>query len=166
MTDDNADRSAQGLVTSAPHPMLRQLAVLEGDWLLEGSDLDGANASDGTLTRRWLPGGHFLVQEMAIDGHGDGAVEYIGYDRASEGLRSTLFGNEGPGPFCSFALEYFWRFDGERLTIWHGSIGSPARFTGTMNADCTTLDGCWEWPGGGYRALSRRASGTGLLGRA
>jgi hypothetical protein len=31
-----------------------------------------------------------------------------------------FFSNEGPGPFCSFALEYIWQIEGDRLTIWHG----------------------------------------------
>lgn len=79
------------------------------------------------MTRRWLLGGYFLVQEMSIDGKDSTGAEYIGYDYAHDSLRSMFFSNEGPGPFCSFALEYVWQIDGDNLTIWHGERDSPAR---------------------------------------
>src|SRR5215203_3445656 len=100
MTDPhNVDQGA-GPEAPAPHPKLRDLDVLEGTWRLVGCDLDGANEFTGTLTRRWLRGGHFLVQEMSVDGQQHEGREYIGYDRARGCLRSMLFGDEGPGPFC------------------------------------------------------------------
>ena len=139
-----------------PHPKLRDLDALEGTWRLEGSDLDGSSSFTGTVTRRWLPGGHFLVQVMKTDGDDQEGAEYIGYDHTQQTLRSMFFSNEGPGPFCSFALEYFWQIDGADLTIWHGSTGSPARFSGTIDRDAGTIDGQWEWPGGGYRATETR----------
>ncbi len=142
--------------TPEPHPALRQLDVLEGTWRIEGRNLDGTAPFTGTVTRRWLPGGHFLVQEMSVDEGAQHGAEYIGYDHAQQTLRSMLFSNEGPGPFCPFALEYFWQVEGDDLTIWHGSKGSPARFTGTINRDAGIVDGRWEWPGGGYAATATR----------
>ena len=62
-------------------------------------------------------GGHFLVQETRIDGDEHEGAEYIGYDHAQQTLRSMFFSNEGPGPFCSFALEYFWQIEGDDVTI-------------------------------------------------
>ena len=62
--------------------------------------------------------------------------------------------DEGPGPFCSFALEYIWQIDGDGLTIWHGCRESPARFTGRIDRDAGTVGGRWEWPGGGYEATA------------
>jgi hypothetical protein len=156
MTDHDNDSSAGNPQAPGPHPSLRDLDVLEGTWRLEGSDLDGTHSFTGTLTRRWLPGGHFLVQEMAVDGQEHAGTEYIGYDRAAGSLRSLLFSDEGPGPFCSFALEYYWQFEGDDLTIWHGEVGSPARFTGMIDRASGVIDGRWEWPGGGYRATSTR----------
>ena len=141
----------------APHPELRDLDVLVGTWRLHGQDLDGANAFTGTVTRRWLPGGHFLVQEMSVDGQAHAGTEYIGYDLARGCLRSMLFSGEGPGPFCSFALEYQWQIEGDDLTIWHGEKGSPARFTGTIDRAAGVVAGRWEWPGGGYHSTSTRA---------
>ncbi|MGY1745518.1 hypothetical protein [Blastococcus sp. SYSU D00695] len=139
-----------------PHPRLRELDVLEGVWRLEGRGLDGGPLFTGTVTRRWLPGGHFLVQRMRIDGEEKEGAEYIGYDHARQTLRSLLFSDEGPGPFCSFALEYFWQIEGAELTIWHGTRGSPARFSGTIDGEAGTITGRWEWPGGGYEALETR----------
>src|ERR687889_118349 len=86
----------------------------------------------------------------------DGGNEFTGYDHAGGVFRSMLFSDEGPGPFCSFALEYYWQIEGDDLTIWHGEQGSPARFTGTIDRAAGVIDGRWEWPGGGYRATSTR----------
>lgn len=140
-----------------PHPKLRELDVLAGTWRLEGRDLAGGAPFAGTVTRRWLPGGYFLVQEMRMDGEErhEGA-EYIGYDHARETLRSMFFSDEGPGPFCSFALDYVWQVERDRLTIWHGFKGSPARFAGTIDRAGGVVTGRWEWPGGGYEATATR----------
>ncbi|WP_448641816.1 hypothetical protein [Geodermatophilus sp. URMC 63] len=147
---------AGGPRAPAPHPELRRLDVLEGSWRLEGHDLGGGAPFTGTVTRRWLPGGHFLVQQMRIDGDEQEGTEYIGWDHAQETLRSMLFSREGPGPFCSFALEYVWRIEGDDLTIWHGSRDSPARFSGRIDRAAGTVAGRWEWPGGGYAATETR----------
>jgi hypothetical protein len=138
-----------------PHPKLRDLDVLEGEWRLEGRDSSGEQFT-GTVRRRWLPGRFFLEQQMRIDGQQHDGTEYIGYDFAAESLRSMFFSNEGPGPFCSFALEYFWEITGDQLTIWHGYKNSPAKFTGTIDRDAGVVHGHWEWPGGGYEATATR----------
>ncbi|MEX5719902.1 hypothetical protein [Geodermatophilus maliterrae] len=155
-TEHDHTEQASGPRTPEPHPVLRELDVLEGTWRLEGRDLDGGAPFTGTVTRRWMPGGHFLVQETRIDGDEHGGAEYIGYDHARQTLRSMYFSAEGPGPFCSFALEYVWRIEGDDLTIWHGSEDSPARFSGRIDRRAGTVDGRWEWPGGGYRATATR----------
>lgn len=130
------------------------LEVLVGTWRVEGCGLDGGEAFVGSMTRRWLPGGHFLVQEVHDGDHP--STEYIGYDHQRGEIRSMLFGAEGPGPFCSFALEYVWDVDDEHLTIWHGDRGSPARFVGDINRTAGTVTGRWEWPGGGNLATATR----------
>jgi hypothetical protein len=93
--------AASGPTAPQPHPRLRELEVLVGTWDLTGHDLDGGSAFTGTVTRRWLPGGYFLVQEMRIDDEDSAGAEYIGYDYAQDSLRSMFFSTEGPGPFCS-----------------------------------------------------------------
>jgi len=139
-----------------PHPKLRALDALEGTWRLEGRDLAGGAPFTGTITRHWLPGGHFLVQQMHVDGEEHAGAEYIGYDHAQETLRSMFFSNEGAGPFGSFALEYIWQIEDDRLTIWHGYKDSPAQFTGTIDSGRGVVSGRWEWPGGGYEAITTR----------
>lgn len=145
--------------TPQPHPKLRDLDVLEGTWRLTGRDLtSGEETFTGTVTRRWLPGGYFMTQESQPDGQPHEGLEYIGYDSATDSLRSMLFGGEGPGPFCSYALEYFWEITDDQLTIWHGFKDSPARFSGTIDRDGGVVQGAWEWPGGGYEATATRTS--------
>ncbi len=156
MTDlEDVDRTS-GPSAPSPHPALRELDVLEGTWRLEGHDFDGSAPFTGTVTRRWLPGGHFLVQSMTMDGDEHEGAEYIGYDHAQGTLRSMFFSSEGPGPFCSFALEYFWQFEGDHLTIWHGARDSPARFVGSIDREAGIVAGRWEWPGGGYEVTATR----------
>ncbi len=138
-----------------PHPRLRDLDVLEGTWRLEGRDASGAPFT-GTVVRRWLPGGFFMTQETSMDGHPQDGVEYIGYDSALDSLRSMLFGGEGPGPFCAFALEYVWVVEGDELTIWHGFRDSPARVAGAIDRAARTVRGAWAWPGGGYDVTATR----------
>jgi hypothetical protein len=128
--------------------------VLEGTWRLEGRDLAGGTPFTGTITRRWLPGRYFLVQQMQIDGEEHQGAEYIGYDHAKETLRSMFFSNEGPGPFCSFALEYIWQIEGDQLTIWHGFKDSAARFTGSIDRQRGIVSGRWQCSGGGYEAIT------------
>ena len=92
-----------------------------------------------------------MVQTKETDGHPQEGTEYIGYDSAADSLRSMLFSDEGPGPFCPFALEYVWDIRSQ-LTIWHGYRDSPARYSGTIDPDGRRISGAWEWPGGGYQA--------------
>jgi hypothetical protein len=133
--------AASGPTAPQPHPRLHELEVLVGTWDLIGHDLDGGSAFTGIVTRRWLPGGYFLVQEMRIDDEDSAGAEYIGYDYAQDSLRSMFFSTEGPGPFCSFALEYVWQIDDDTLTIWHGERDSPARFTGHIDRGAGIIDG-------------------------
>ena len=54
MTEHEHDETS-GPRAPLPHPMLRELDVLEGRWRLEGCDPDGGSPFTGTVTRRWLP---------------------------------------------------------------------------------------------------------------
>jgi hypothetical protein len=142
----------------APHPRLRDLEVLEGTWRLESRDPASGETSTATIIREWLPGGYFMTQRTETEGQPQVGMEYIGYDAATDSLRSMLFSGGGPGPFCSFALEYFWDITGDQLTIWHGFKDSPAKFTGSIDRDARVVHGRWEWPGGGYEATTTRLS--------
>lgn len=158
LTDATAAPVAQEAIgprAPARHPALDALDVLVGTWSVESCGLDGAEPVTTSVTRRWLPGRHFLVQEV-LDSGGDVSTEYIGFDHRRGEIRSMLFGADGPGPFCSFALDYVWDIDGDHLTIWHGDRGSPARFIGDIDRPAGVVSGRWEWPGGGYLATATR----------
>jgi hypothetical protein len=49
------------------------------------------------------------------------------------------------------------RLEGHTMTIWMGEKGSPAVYKGTFSADGNTIEGEWEWPGGGYKETMTRA---------
>lgn len=147
--------------TPEPNPRLRDLDVFVGTWRLEGRDSSSGETFTGTVTRAWAPGGYFLTQRTETDGHPQDGIEYIGWDSAADSLRSMLFSSEGPGPFCPFALEYFWEIDGDHVTIFHGYRASPAKFTGVIDRVASTVTGAWEWPGGGYEATATRVSPEG-----
>jgi hypothetical protein len=54
-------------------------------------------------------------------------------------------------------LNYVCELEGDTMTIWMGEKGSPAVYTGTFSADGNTIEGEWEWPGGGYKETMIRA---------
>src|SRR5688500_2523324 len=97
-----AIRGCDAAAAGRPAPAVAGSRRVEGTWHLEGEDLTTGDRFTGTITREWLPGGHFLVQRTETDGHPQVGAEYIGYDTAAGSLRSMLFSDEGPGPFCPF----------------------------------------------------------------
>ncbi len=138
---------------------LHSLDVMVGTWQVDGRDSATGAAIQGYVTFRWLDGGQFLVQRVDLDHAGlrITGTEYVGYDRESDSLQSYFFSDEGPGPFGGFALDCVWEVDESTVTIWGGSAGSPAIFTGRFSDDRATLTGRWRWPGGGYEATMTRA---------
>jgi hypothetical protein len=42
------------------------------------------------------------------------------------------------------------------MTIWMGEKASPAVYTGTFSAKGNTVEGNWDWPGGGYKETMNR----------
>jgi hypothetical protein len=97
-----------------------------------------------------------MTQTTQMDGQPLEGLEHIGYDASCGELGSMLFGAEGPGPFCSFALDYVWQLDGAELTISHGFRDSPAKFHGAVDPGAGVITGAWEWPGGGYEVTATR----------
>jgi hypothetical protein len=139
---------------------LKSLDVMVGVWDLEGREADSNGEIKGRLRFEWMEGGFYLVQHVEVDyaGRKVNGVEYVGYDEATNSLRSYFFSNEGPGPFGGVAIEYVWEVEDRTLTIWGGEVGSPANFKGTLSDDRNTISGRWEWPGGGYAATLTRAA--------
>ncbi|GAA0740678.1 DUF1579 family protein [Dactylosporangium roseum] len=142
MTDSGTDQNS----AKTPHPNLQRLSVLVGTWRVSGP------GHSGTVTYEWMDGGHFLVQHVRLvqDDRPTTGVEYIGYDPDTDTLRSHFFGSDGD------LLEYVYEVVDHELTIWFGEPGSPAKYSGTFNAQATAATGAWSWPGGGYTSTMTR----------
>ena len=117
---------------------------LVGTWEISGG-------SRGETTYEWMAGGFFLVQRGVVEGDGDTFefMQIIGNDRPAgaepdEAITGRLYTSRGD------TLTYVCEQDGDRLTIWFGAKGSPAFYKGEFSNGGNTLNGTWEWPGGGY----------------
>lgn len=130
---DHDDRHAQQ--PPRPHPDLTPLARLVGRWRVEGG-------AEGTITYCWLEGGFFLIQEFDLmhAGHPVKGIELIGHlqpfgEALSADIHSRAYDNVGN------TLDYIYDLVGDTLTIWAGTMGSPANYRGTFSADGNTLAG-------------------------
>lgn len=139
------------------HPALNQLEKLVGTWALKARNFGDSSEFQGQMTFEWLDGGFFLVQRVSIDhtGYQVKGIEIIGYGRSWDGATSAdctsyFFSNTGD------LFTYIYDVDDDTITIWGGERGSPAHFKGTFSPDRNTITGAWQWPGGGYEAVSTR----------
>ena len=128
---------------------LRSLEPLIGLWRLEGP------GTSGTVRYAWADFGGWLIQNVDIlaDSQPTRGVEYIGYDRESDSLRSHFFGAAGE------ILEYTYALEGTVLTIYYGGPDSPAKYVGAFDDDFTRNSGAWSWPGGGYESTMIKEAG-------
>ncbi|SDL67262.1 hypothetical protein [Nonomuraea jiangxiensis] len=133
---------------------LQALDRLVGTWRVTGG-------SEGTVTYRWLEGGHFLVQDVDLTQEGMrikgmeviGRERPFGADAPGADLRSWYYDSQG----STFA--YVYELEGDTLTIWSGEKGSPAYYKGTFDAAGTSVTGAWVYPGGGgYDSAMTRVS--------
>jgi hypothetical protein len=123
---------------------------LVGTWKVSGE-------GEGETTWEWMEGGYFLIQR-GWSRRGGGVQKYvqiIGYDRTpgaepADAITGRLYTSHGD------TLAYVCEVDGDTMTIWLGEKGSPAVYTGTFSADGDTIEGHWEWPGGGYQETMTR----------
>ncbi|KAA6223256.1 hypothetical protein CP973_16240 [Streptomyces albofaciens JCM 4342] len=130
--------------SAGPDEQVGALDRLVGRWRVEGG-------AGGTVTYRWLDGGHFLVQEVDLtqDGRRVTGLEVIGREKPfgaetpGDEIMSRFYGSEG------HTFDYVYEIEGDTLTIWGGEKGSPAHFKGTFAADGNSLSGAWVYPGGG-----------------
>jgi hypothetical protein len=146
---DTSTSEGQNAEPNGPHPALRQLDRLLGQWRVTGDDMSGQ------VTFTWMEGGFFLQQHVDLvhDGRPIYGIEIIGYEPASGTLRSHYFGNRAE------LFEYTWEIEGDTLTIWGGEPGSDFHYSGQFSADGTTNAGRWVWPGGGYASTMTRSTG-------
>jgi hypothetical protein len=142
----------QHVELQAPPADLKALGDrLVGTWKISGEN-------EGETSWEWMEGGFFLIQR--------------GWSRREERSRSTsrssaTTGRPAPSPPMRSAVVCTpttatrsptcasWR--GDTMTIWMDEKGSPAVYTGTFSADGNTIEGEWEWPGGGYKETMTRA---------
>jgi hypothetical protein len=126
-----------------PDPALRRLEPLVGDWTMTGH-LVGSSDDNivGRASFRWLEGGFFLVQDIAIDFAGMFQVkshELIGYNPETGAFASQVYSNLSPTP-----LPYTWDMRGNALyiSVAHGPL--DASFKGTIADDGSTFTGGWR----------------------
>jgi hypothetical protein len=142
----------QPVLTAVPDDALQQLGVLVGTWTVAGPEIQGQTSFE------WLEGGFFLLQwvDFVHRGHHVKGREVIGRERkfgaeaAASVISSRFYDNEGN------TFDYVYELTADTLTIWGGFVGSPAAFRGRFSSDRTTLNGAWQWPGGGYESTMTR----------
>lgn len=137
---------------AAPDAQLAALDRLVGTWKVTGG-------AEGTVTYRWMEGGHFLIQDVNLEQYGESitGMEVIGRERPfgaeqpSEDIKSRFYDSDGN------TLDYVYepKEDGT-VIIWGGAKGSPAYATITFSPEGDTHTGKWVWPGGGYEVTATR----------
>lgn len=132
----------QGPQLPTPDPALQSLDRFVGTWSMEGHPVGSDEISiKGQTTFRWLPGGFFLEQHVAMDFMGleIESLELIGHDAESGTFPSTVYSNLSPAP-----LPYRWEVDEDtwRITVSHGPL--DATFTGSFGDDGESFSGGWR----------------------
>jgi hypothetical protein len=148
MSDKNDIQHAEA---AAPPPDLKALGDrLVGTWKVSGE-------AEGETSWEWMEGGFFLIQRGWVrrEGIEQTYLQIIGHDRMpgsepADAITGRLYANHGD------TLAYVCELEGDTMTIWMGEKGSPAVYTGTFSADGSTIEGEWEWPGGGYKETMTR----------
>jgi hypothetical protein len=143
--------NATDVDAAVPSADLRTLGDrLVGSWKVSGE-------TQGETSWEWMEGGFFLVQRgwTRREGVEQKYIQIIGCDRTpgaepDDAIRGRLYTNNGE------TLGYVCELDNDTMTIWMGEKGSPALYKGTFGADGDTIQGEWEWPGGGYKETMTR----------
>ncbi|MEU3603831.1 hypothetical protein ABZ714_34770 [Streptomyces sp. NPDC006798] len=143
-TPETATTPENATGTAGPDAALRALDRLVGTWRVGGG-------AEGTVTYRWLEGGYFLLQDIALEQYGQpvvgiemiGRLKEFGAEAPGQDIRSRYYDSMGN------TFDYVYEIDGDTLTIWGGEKGSPAYYKAEFSADGNTLSGAWVYPGGG-----------------
>ena len=136
----------------APDPALRRLDRFVGTWSMEGHLIGSDDTTiQGQATFRWLPGGFFLEQYLAMDFMGleIDSHELIGYDPETGTFPSTVYSNLSPAP-----LPYRWEVDDDtvRISVSYGPM--DATFTGGFDDDGEGFRGGWRPNPGADEAIN------------
>lgn len=117
-----------------------RFAIFVGTWNTTGEVFatDGMPATtlSATDTYRWLPGGHFLIQEADARFGQEPArsLEIVGYDARRRKYRSHAYDDRGNRE------EFEVRLAGRRWQI----LGERVRFDGKFSPDRDRLAGLWK----------------------
>jgi hypothetical protein len=79
---------------------------------------------------------------LLVGGWVTGSREYIGFDEATETLRSHFMDNNGSN------FTYTWDLEGDTLRIWFGERDSDNYFVGEFEESGDSYRGRWQWPDG------------------
>jgi hypothetical protein len=127
-----------------PNPALQTLSRLLGTWVVTG----GAH---GQVTFAWMEGGFFMVQEINLAE--TKGIEFIGYDKSSNSLRSHYFDNNGR------TLEFTYEVSEGGHMVSIDMPGIKGKFKGQFINHGKTITGSWKWTQDG-REMSYQATLT------
>jgi hypothetical protein len=147
----------------AVYTPLQPFARLIGNWKLTHSDLNTKEEWAGHDTFEWLPGGRFLTFRHHEDGNdsvneGIDGVMVIGNEMGWEETKpsETIVGHWFESS-SGHRYKYIWEIKGDAIQFWLTSKQSGMFFKGAFSEDGDTIRGTWQWPGGGYHLVMRRA---------
>jgi len=113
-----------------PNPELQKLDKLVGIWNVTGE-------ACGQVSFSWMEGGFFLVQYVDLDGAK--GLEFIGYDEASQTLRSHYFDDDGK------VLEYTYHVSETDHIVTIDMPNIQGEFKGKYSNNGNTITGSWHW---------------------
>ncbi|HEU5121918.1 MAG TPA: hypothetical protein VFT59_03655 [Candidatus Saccharimonadales bacterium] len=138
---------------------LKPFERLIGNWNLTHRDLNTKEEWPGHDTFEWLPGGQFLTFRHHEEGNGgiDG-IMVIGNEM---GWEETEPSEEIIGHWFESSsghhYKYIWEIKGDIVQFWLNDKQSNMYFKGNFSEDSNTITGTWQWPGGGYDLVMKRA---------
>jgi hypothetical protein len=139
MADEPNEQAPQ---LPVPDPALKRMERFVGTWTMEGHLVDSGESNiTGQATFRWLPGGFFLEQRIALDfmGLAIESQELIGYDPETDTFPSTVYSNLSPAP-----LPYRWVVGDDTMTISVSYGPLDATFHGAFSEDGDQFAGGWR----------------------
>jgi hypothetical protein len=137
--------------SAKPNPDLKSLDRIVGTWKVSGD-------ASGTIKYEWTEGRFFLEQQFDLvhDGRAIRGIEVIGHLHPFDGEPSKDIHTRVYSFTDGMTLDYVYELEGDTLMIWGGEKGSPMFYQGTFSPDGKTVNGGWQWPGGGYTANMSR----------
>jgi hypothetical protein len=133
-----------------PHPAMRRLDALVGEWEMQVSVHGQPLQGRGRTTFEWLEGGAFLVQHADAEPAQPGTpaelvanspfplAAIIGLDDSTERFSMLYADARGVARVYQMSLsDGVWK-------VWREAPGFSQRFTGTFGDDGKTITGRWE----------------------